>query len=86
MKAGYAIGYPGSSIPLANAVAAFCHPTRSWVMGNPGYGAGNRWVGGKITPVPLRKDYSHDVEAMIKADPNAGVYLHLQPQQPHLRR
>jgi len=24
--------------------------------------------------VPPRKDYIHDVEAMIKTDPNAGVY------------
>ena len=30
--------YPGSSIPLANAVPAFTSPTRSWVMGAPGYG------------------------------------------------
>ena len=45
--------------------------TRGFVMGDPGYesGAGTaRFIGAKVTHVPLRKDYSHDVEAMIKAE------------------
>jgi len=40
VKPGYVDGYAGSSIPLANCVAAFTSPTRSWVMGMPGYGSG----------------------------------------------
>ena len=57
--------YPGSSIPLANSAAAFTSPTRSWVMGGPGYGSGaGRFIGAKTIKVPLRPDYSHDVEAM----------------------
>src|ERR1035438_4246911 len=60
----YVTAYPGSSIPLANCVAAFTSPTRSWVMGAPGYGSGaGRFIGSKIVKVPLRKDYSHDVQA-----------------------
>jgi histidinol-phosphate aminotransferase len=83
VKQGYAIAYPGSSIPLANAAPAFCSPTRPWVMGNPGYGAGGpRYVGNKVIGVPLRKDYSHDVEAMIKADSNAGAYYICNPNNP----
>ena len=82
VKQGYAIGYPGSSIPLANAVAAFASPNRPWIMGDPGYGAGNRWSGAKVIQVPLRKDYTHDVEAMIKADPNAGAYYICNPNNP----
>jgi histidinol-phosphate aminotransferase len=82
VKQGYAIGYPGSSIPLANAVAAFASPTQPWVMGDPGYGAGNRWVGAKVIQVPLRKDYTHDVQAMVKADPNAGAYYICNPNNP----
>ena len=75
--------YPGSSIPLANAVPAFTSPTRSWVMGAPGYGNhANKWLGNKAHTVPLRKDYSHDVEAMIKADPNAGAYYICNPNNP----
>jgi histidinol-phosphate aminotransferase len=83
VKPGYVNGYPGSSVPLANSVAAFCSPTRPWVMGSPGYGSGaGRFIGNKVIQVPLRKDYSHDVEAMIKADPNAGAYYICNPNNP----
>ena len=83
VKSGYVNGYPGSSIPLANCVAAFCSPTRPWVMGSPGYGSGaGKFVGNKVIQVPLRKDYSHDVQAMIKADPNAGAYYICNPNNP----
>ncbi len=83
VKPGYVDGYPGSSIPLANCAPAFTSPTRSWVMGQPGYGNGaGRFVGNKVVKVPLRKDYSHDVEAMIKADPNAGAYYICNPNNP----
>jgi len=83
MKQGYVNGYPGSSQPLAQAAPAFCSPTRSWVMASPGYGNGaSKFTGNKTVKVPLRKDYSHDVEAMIKADPNAGVYYICNPNNP----
>jgi histidinol-phosphate/aromatic aminotransferase/cobyric acid decarboxylase-like protein len=83
VKQGYVDGYPGSSVPLANCAPAFTSPTRSWVMGAPGYGNGaGRFVGNKVIQVPLRKDYSHDVEAMIKADPNAGAYYICNPNNP----
>jgi histidinol-phosphate/aromatic aminotransferase/cobyric acid decarboxylase-like protein len=79
----HVVGFPGSSIPLANSAAAFSSPTRSWVMGAPGYGSGaGRWIGAKTIHVPLRKDYSHDVEAMIKADPNAGAFYICNPNNP----
>ena len=83
VKSGYVNGYPGSSIPLANCAPAFTSPTRSWVMGSPGYGNGaGSFVGNKVVRVPLRKDYSHDVEAMIKADPNAGAFYICNPNNP----
>jgi histidinol-phosphate/aromatic aminotransferase/cobyric acid decarboxylase-like protein len=83
VKPGYVDGYPGSSQPLANCAPAFTSPTRSWVMGSPGYGSGaGRFVGNKVVKVPLRKDYSHDVEAMIKADPNAGAFYICNPNNP----
>jgi histidinol-phosphate aminotransferase len=79
----HVMAFPGSSIPLANSAAAFTSPTRSWVMGAPGYGSGaGRWIGAKTIHVPLRKDYSHDVEAMIKADPNAGAFYICNPNNP----
>lgn len=75
--------YPGSSIPLANVAPAFTSPTRPWVMGAPGYNSGNvTWLGNKVLHIPLRKDYSHDVEAMIKADPNAGAFYICNPNNP----
>ncbi len=83
VKPGYVDGYPGSSVPLANCVPAFTSPTRSWVMGQPGYGSGaGRFIGNKVVQVPLRKDYSHDVQAMIQADPNAGAYYICNPNNP----
>ena len=86
VKPGYALAYPGSGPALADLHPAFTSPTRSWVMGSPGYGSGgggrNGERGGKTISVPLRKDYSHDVEAMIKADPNAGVYYICNPNNP----
>jgi histidinol-phosphate/aromatic aminotransferase/cobyric acid decarboxylase-like protein len=52
-------------------------------MGSPGYGSGaGRFVGNNVIKVPLRKDYSHDVEAMIKADPNAGAFYICNPNNP----
>ena len=83
VKPGYVNGYPGSSVPLANCAPAFTSPTRSWVMASPGYGNGaGRFVGNKVIQVPLRPDYSHDVEAMIKADANAGAYYICNPNNP----
>lgn len=83
VKAGYVTAYPGSGPALANLVPAFTSPTRSWVMASPGYGSGaSRDIGNKVVKVPLRKDYTHDVEAMIAADPNAGAYYICNPNNP----
>lgn len=52
-------------------------------MANPGYGGGApEFIGSKLVRVPLRPDYSHDVEAMIKAAPDAGVYYVCNPNNP----
>ena len=45
------------------------------------HAAGDQY-GIKVNHVPLRKDYTHDVEAMIKTDPNAGVYYICNPNNP----
>jgi len=83
VKLEYVAAYPGSSIPLFNSACAFTSPTRSWTMGNPGYSSGApKWLGSKTVQVPLRPDMSHDVEAMIKADPNAGAYYVCNPNNP----
>src|SRR5258706_1227157 len=83
LKQTYITPYAGSSTPLHNSSCAFTSPTRSWSMADPGYGGGApAFIGSKVVRVPLRKDMSHDVEAMIKADPNAGVYYVCNPNNP----
>jgi histidinol-phosphate aminotransferase len=75
----------GSSDPLHRTILAFTSPTRPLVTAAPGYEAperGARFVGAKVIPVPLRKDYSHDPRAMVKADPNAGVIYICNPNNP----
>lgn len=83
VKPDYVMPTAGSSDPLARTTCAFTSPSRSWVMANPGYGGGApAYIGSKVVRVPLRADYSHDVEAMIKADPDAGVYYVCNPNNP----
>ncbi len=85
LKPDYVAPYAGSSDPLHRSVCAFTSPTRSLVMGDPGYEAGSRsaeFIGAKVHRVPLRKDYSHDVKAMLAADPNAGVFYVCNPNNP----
>src|SRR5207237_7181293 len=83
VKEDYIAPYAGSSDPLHRVACAFTSPTRSWTMANPGYGGGApEYIGSKVVRVPLRKDHSHDVQAMIKADPNAGAYYVCNPNNP----
>jgi histidinol-phosphate aminotransferase len=75
--------FAGSSDPLHRCQCAFTSPTHSWTMGDPGYGAGApAFIGSKLNKVPLRADFSHDVQAMIKADPDAGAYYVCNPNNP----
>ncbi|MEP7366864.1 MAG: pyridoxal phosphate-dependent aminotransferase [Acidobacteriota bacterium] len=83
VKVDHVMPTAGSSDPLHRSTCAFTSPTRSWTMGDPGYGGRvPSYIGGKVVKVPLRADYSHDVEAMIKADPNAGAYYVTNPNNP----
>lgn len=83
LKDDYIAPYAGSSDPLFRVACAFTSPARSWVMADPGYGGGApKFIGSKVSKVPLRADYSHDVEAMFKADPDAGVYYVCNPNNP----
>lgn len=85
LKLDYVQGFAGSSDPLHRVVCAYTSPKRGYVMADPGYeaGAGSaKFIGAKVTRVPLRKDYSHDVQAMVKADPNAGVIYICNPNNP----
>ena len=77
--------FAGSSDPLHRAVLAYTSPSRGFVVGDPGYEAGERaarFIGAKVIRVPLRKDGSHDVKAMVEADPAAGVIYVCNPNNP----
>ncbi len=79
----YVTPYAGSSDPLHRCTCAFTSPERSWVMANPGYGGGApEFIGSKLVRVPLRPDMTHDVEAMLRADPNGGAYYICNPNNP----
>ena len=77
--------YDGSSPPLQFSVMAFTSPTRSLVCAYPTYEAAGyaaKSSKARIHEVPLADDYSHDVHAMIKSDPNAGVIYICNPNNP----
>ena len=77
--------FAGSSDPLHRAVIAFTAPSKGFVIADPGYEAGEkaaRYVGAKVTRVPLKADGSHDVKAMIAADPDAGLIYVCNPNNP----
>ncbi len=85
LKEEYVSVYAGSSEPLHFSVLAFTSPTRGLVMADPSYEAPMRAAmvtQAKISKVALCKDYSHDVKAMLAADPNAGVYYICNPNNP----
>ncbi len=77
--------YPGSSNPLTWAVMAFCSPTKPYVVADPGYEAGAKaanFIGAKTKAVPLTKEYTHDVKAMVAASPDAGLIYICNPNNP----
>ena len=85
VPASYVRAYPGSSAPLHQAILAFCSPQKSYVAADPTYEAGGdaaKFVGAKSVLLPLRKDWAHDVKAMAKADPNAGLLYLCNPNNP----
>jgi histidinol-phosphate aminotransferase len=85
LKSDYVLPYAGSSEPLHYSVLAFTSKDRSYVTADPGYEAGMyaaKVNGANIVKVPLAKDHSHDVRAMVAADPNAGVFYICNPNNP----
>lgn len=85
LKPDYVLTYAGSSEPLNYTVLAFTSKDRSLVIADPSYEApmyAANFSGAKIVKVPLAKDYSHDVKAMVVADPNAGVLYICNPNNP----
>lgn len=83
----HVIAWAGSSDPLMRSVVTFCSPTRGLVTANPSYEAAwgvADWLKVPLTRIPLKAEngYKTDVRAMLKADPNAGVYYVCTPNNP----
>jgi histidinol-phosphate aminotransferase len=77
--------WPGSSDPLCRSVVTYCSPKRGLVTADPVFelaGATAEWLGAPVKRVPLTRDYRHDVKAMLAADPNAGAYYIVSPNNP----
>jgi len=77
--------WPGSSDPLSRTVVTFCSPTRGLVTADPTFELAGRtaeWLNAPVKRVPLTPDYTHDVKAMLAADPNAGLYYICTPNNP----
>jgi histidinol-phosphate aminotransferase len=77
--------WPGSSDPLSRSVVTFTSPTRGLVTADPTFELAGRtaeWLKVPVKRVPLKADYSHDVKAMLAADPNAGLYYICTPNNP----
>ncbi len=85
LPATHVLPAAGSSDPLHRAVLAFTSPARPLVIAEPGYEAPGRaaqFLGAKVIHVPPLKGYSHDAEAMARADANAGVIYVCNPNNP----
>jgi histidinol-phosphate aminotransferase len=77
--------WPGSSDPLSRSVVTFTSPTRGLVTADPTFELAGRtaeWLGSPVKRVPLKADLTHDVKAMLAADPNAGLYYICTPNNP----
>lgn len=85
LKRSYVAGFAGSADPLHRTIAAFTTPGKPLVTGNPGYEAPERtaeFIGAQVIRVPLLPGGAHDVRAMLKASPTAGVYYICNPNNP----
>lgn len=79
------VAYAGSTEPLDYTMLAFTSPSAALVTADSTYESGWRAAtrnGAKLIKVALRKDFSHDVQAMCAADANPGVIYICNPDNP----
>lgn len=85
LKPGYVELYPGSGGPLDMALMSSVSPDRGLVCADPSYEQGPRAAEAVKAPckmVPLTSTYAHDVKAMLAADPKAGAFYVVNPNNP----
>jgi histidinol-phosphate aminotransferase len=77
--------YPGSGGILSRAIVAYCSPAKGLVMADPSYNNVVRtaqFINAPVGLVALTSDYRHDMKAMLSANPNAGLYYVVNPNNP----
>jgi histidinol-phosphate aminotransferase len=77
--------WPGSSDPLSRTVVTYCSPTRALITADPTFELAGRtaeWLGAPVERVPLKPDHTHDVKAMLAADPSPGLFYICTPNNP----
>jgi histidinol-phosphate aminotransferase len=76
----------GTNAILQMAAAFYLGPRKKLILGTPSYGALEHYaraLGADVEAVPLRKDHSHDLEAMLaRADKNTGIIYICNPNNP----
>jgi len=85
LKPGYVELYPGSGGPLDMALMSSISPDRGLVCADPSYEQGPRAAAAVKAPlkmVPLTPTFAHDVKAMVAADPKAGAFYIVNPNNP----
>lgn len=85
LKPGYVELYPGSGGPLDMALMSNISSERGLVCGDPSYEQGFRAAQTCKAPlkmVPLTSTYAFDVKAMVAADPKAGAFYIVNPNNP----
>lgn len=81
----YVRAFAGSSAPLQYAVLIFTSPSKSYVTADPSYEAGMRAAlvsKARVVKVPLTADYAHDIPAMMRNAPDAGLFYICNPNNP----
>jgi histidinol-phosphate aminotransferase len=77
--------YPGSGGILSRAIVAYFSPAKGLVMADPSYNNVVRtaqFINAPVGLVALTSDYRHDMKAMLAANPNAGLYYVVNPNNP----
>jgi histidinol-phosphate aminotransferase len=85
LKPGYVELYPGSSGPLDMALMSSISSDHGLVCGDPSYEQGPRAAQAckaLLKMVPLTATFAHDVRAMAAADPKAGAFYIVNPNNP----
>lgn len=85
LKPDYVTLYGGSSEVLHFTTLAFTSPTKSLVTADPTFESPWRVAeinGAKVHKIPLNKNYSYNMQAMVAADPSPGLFYVCNPNNP----